>query len=153
MNVQIDHLFNHDEHRAYIARAIFAEFWADQPEYSPAVFERLLADASSADRIPLSLVALIDSQPAGTINLIDNDDEKRRHLHPWLAALIVFPPYRHHGIGSALVVRLLAEAARLGFEEVYFGTDAPGFYKRLGATYFEQARSDLVIMRCATKAL
>ena len=37
------------------------------------------------------------------------------------------------GIGSALVRALLADARAMGFERVWFGTDGPGFYERLGA--------------------
>lgn len=149
--MRIDHLFNHRAHLPTIANAIYEEFWVGRPGYSPAVFEQLLEDASGADRIPLSLVALVDDRPAGTINLIDNDDEARTHLHPWLAALVVFPEYRGHGIGSALVRRLLDEAARLGYGEVFFGTETPEFYTRLGATILEPGSGNLVVMRCATR--
>lgn len=83
---------------------------------------------------------------AGVVNLIDIDDEARSHLHPWLAALIVVPEYRGRGFGGALVQGYLAEAQRLGFTRVYLGTDAPDFYRRLGAQPLEWARPDLLIM-------
>ena len=135
---QIDHLFNHPEHRSLVAGWIYHEFWRDCPGYSVATFEELLREADHPDRIPLSLLALVDGQPAGTVNLIHNDDESRPHLHPWLAALVVTPEQRGRGIGSALVRRLLHEARRLGVTDVYFGTDIPDFYARLGALSHEQ---------------
>lgn len=47
--------------------------------------------------------------------------------------------------------RLLELAARLGYDAVYLGTDAPAFYARFGASFHEQARPDLVTMRCPTR--
>ena len=110
------------------------------------VAQRMLRDADNPDRIPLSLLALVDGQPAGTVNLIHNDDKTRPHLHPWLAALVVVPERRGQGIGSALVRALLQEARRLGCDELYLGTDIPGFYERLGAVIHEQLREDHWVM-------
>jgi predicted N-acetyltransferase YhbS len=143
----IHHLFNRPSQREAVARLIYEEFWTGKTGYSPAYFAARLRTASSADRIPLSLVAMVGGALAGTVNLIDNDDEKRSHLHPWLAALIVRPEFRGGGIGSELVRSLLGEAKRLGFATVYFGTDGPGFYVRLGATVHEQVTAEFFIMK------
>ena len=151
MRFEIDHLFNHRQHVARVAGVIYDEFWADQSGYSASDLERLLGDALSDSTIPLCFVALELGEPVGTINLIDNDDPSRTHLHPWLAALVVIESHRGQGIGAALVARLLDAAARLGYGEVYLGTDAPGYYERFGATIHEHVRSDLVIMRCPTQ--
>jgi predicted N-acetyltransferase YhbS len=86
------------------------------------------------------------------VNLIDNDDRKRTHLHPWLAAMVVVEGFRGMGIGSRLVQALLAEARRLGFPCVYFGTDGPGFYTRLGAVLHEQVTPEFCIMRFPLEA-
>ena len=45
----------------------------------------------------------------------------------WLAAMVVAKQFRTQGIGTQLVRALLAEAQRLGFATVYFGTDGPVF--------------------------
>lgn len=129
---------------------IYLEFWRDRAGYSPAVFERLLAQATTADRIPLCLLALAGDEIAGTVNLIENDDEARPHLRPWLAALIVTPEWRRRGIGTALVDRLLLEASRLGHGIVYLGTSSPEFYVKRGAQHLERARPDLVVMAIET---
>jgi hypothetical protein len=42
---------------------------------------------------------------------------------------------------------LVDEARRLGVARVYFGTDGPGFYTRLGAVLHEQVRADFCFMR------
>ncbi len=147
MTAQIDHLFNHPEHRSLVAGWIYHEFWRDRPGYSVAMFEELLRKADDPDRIPLSLLALVDGQPAGTVNLVHNDDESRPHLHPWLAALVVTPERRGSGVGSALVRRLLCDARRLGVTDLYLGADIPDFYARLGAVRHERASDSLWIMR------
>jgi predicted N-acetyltransferase YhbS len=68
-------------------------------------------------------------------------------LRPWLAAMVVAKAFRGQGIGSQLVRALLAEAERLKFSVVYFGTDGPGFYERLGAVRHEQVTPEFCIMR------
>jgi predicted N-acetyltransferase YhbS len=150
MQLTIDHLFNHIEHIPQVADWIYTEFWADQPGYSPAFFERLLRQANDPNKILLALVALVAGHPAGTINLIANDDPARPHLAPWLAALVVAVPYRGRGIGTRLVQILGEQARRLGHGQVFLGTDQPAFYSRLGATFYEQASTTLQIMRLPT---
>jgi predicted N-acetyltransferase YhbS len=150
MSHEIDHLYAHYDHLPRIARMIYEEFWVGTDGYTLTELEARLADATSPDRIPLSLVALVDGRPAGTANLIDNDDAARPHLHPWLAALVVLPEHRGLGIGSDLVARLLREAERLGYPEVFLGTGTPRFYARFGAEIIDQARENLFVMRCPT---
>lgn len=131
-----------------VARLIYEEFWCEvEGGYSVADLIAHLRSATDPDRIPLSLIAVEDGQLLGTINLIENDDAKRSPLRPWLAAMVVSQGRRGEGIGSALVRALLAEAGRLGLPRLYFGTDGPGFYARLGAQLHEQVREDFFIMR------
>ena len=150
-DIRIDHLFNRPHHLEKIARMIHREFWSDRAGCSPAVFERLLGQAIDADRIPLCLLALAGDEVAGTVNLIENDDEARPHLRPWLAALIVLPAFRRRGLGAALVERMLREAYRLGHPTVYLGTSSPEFYLKCGARPLERARPDLVVMAIETE--
>ena len=149
MQVQIDHLFEHPRFVRLVAGWIYEEFWRDKPGYGVEKFEGLLRQADDAGRIPLSLIALSDGQPAGTAQLIRSDSERRPHLTPWLAALIVAEPYRRRGIGGLLVRRVAAEAARLGYAELIFGTDIPDFYARFGAGVHERFPGRLCIMRMA----
>jgi predicted N-acetyltransferase YhbS len=97
--------------------------------------------------VPLCLVALQGDAPVGVVNLVDNDDEQHTDWHPWLAGLVVEPAQRGRGIGTQLVQALLGHAQRLGFERVYFGTDGPGFYARLGAVVHLPVRGDFCFMR------
>jgi predicted N-acetyltransferase YhbS len=144
---QIEHLFEHPQQIDGVAQWIYDEFWADKTVHSPSSLAALLRLAARPNAIPQSLLALVDGVPVGTVNLIENDDDKRAHLSPWLAALFVVPAYRRRGVGSALVRELLHAAAGLGIETLYLGTDNPAFYTPLGATIHEQVDRNFAIMQ------
>ncbi len=146
MTSSIHHLFQYPQHTGTVAGWIYREFWEDRNGYDQATLEKLLGDADDPGRIPLSLIALADGVPAGTVNLIYHDNARRPELTPWLAALVVVKKYRGRGIGSALVKRLLTEASRIGISTLYLGTDTPDFYTRLGAFHHETV-DGLHIMR------
>ena len=144
----ITNLFNHPHLIDSVAKMIYNEFWVDVVDGMSV--DNLVAHLKSADRerqIPLSLIAVVDGQLAGTVNLIENDDASRQHLRPWLAAMVVRADLRAKGIGKALVTALLCDARKMGIPTVYFGTDGPGFYERLGAVKHEHVRDDVAIMK------
>ena len=148
MTPEIAHLFHHAQHTHAVAQMIYNEFWIDVVDGLTLEFlDAHLQNTYDPSRIPLSLIALVDGQLVGTVNLIENDDSKRTHLRPWLAAMVVAKEFRGQGIGTQLVRALLVEARRLGFATVYFGTDGPGFYERIGAVKHEHVKDDFCIMR------
>src|ERR1043166_6926720 len=53
--------------------------------------------------LPITFVALSDSQVIGTVTLDTSDLPHFDHLAPWLASLYVVPSRRGEGIGRALV--------------------------------------------------
>ena len=146
MSIVIKDLFEAPEHVPTVARWKYDEFWAGKDRLSLEDLTGLLREARDPDAIPLSLLALCDGRPAGTVNLIEHDDGKRSHLRPWLAALFVAPEYRRFGVGSLLVSTLRERAARIGIQSMYLGTDKSGFYGRLGATIHERGGTDFCIM-------
>lgn len=132
-------LRQHPQHVPFVARLVHDEFWAGVPGgLTEDDLARALAGRAAPGRVIASLLALDGDEPLGCVHLIDNDDASLPDLHPWLAAMVVVPARRGHGIGSALVRTLLAEARALGFEHVWLGTDGPGFYERLGAVRHRQ---------------
>ena len=141
------HLFERPQHLRQVAHWIYEAFWFDLEGYSPAFFEGKLSEANSPNFLPLSLLALDGDSPAGTVNLIVNDDPTRPHLSPWLAALYVLPEFRRRGHAVALCRRLFEEAGRLGCHEVYIETHIPDFYRRFGAQVHEEAADDMWVMR------
>jgi len=55
----------------------------------------------------------------GTVSVIANDEERRPHYTPWVAALWVEPEDRRQGIGAALVRRAAEFAFGTGATRVY----------------------------------
>jgi len=131
--MRIDHLFRTPEHVPTVAGWIHAEFWDHAPDVTAAALAARLREATRTDRIPLAFVAFDGDAPVGTVSLVENDDEARPDLRPWLAALYVRPAARGRGLGAMLVRECLAAAARLGETRVHLGTSTPVFYARLGA--------------------
>jgi predicted N-acetyltransferase YhbS len=146
--LQINHLLKHPQFIEPVAQMIYNEFWRDVVNgMSLNDLVEHLQDANNADRIPLCLIALQDEELVGTVNLIENDDAARSHLRPWLAAMVVREDQRNNGIGTKLVSALLTEARRMQIPALYFGTDGPGFYERIGALQHEKIRADFCIMK------
>jgi predicted N-acetyltransferase YhbS len=145
--IEVAHLFRCPQHRPAVARLIHDEFWSDVEGASVEGMQARLTLADAADRVPLALVALHAGEPVGAVNLVERDNDLHPEWTPWLAGMVVAAPWRGRQVGSTLVRALLAETRRLGIERVYFGTDGPGFYTRLGARIVEQARPQFWFMR------
>lgn len=145
--VELVHLFQHPQLRDQVARLIHDEFWTQVPGASAEGMATRLGQADRLDRVPLCRVAVHRGRPVGVVNLVENDDEQHVDWTPWLAGLVVAAPWRGRGVGSRLVRCLLDDARALGVSRVYFGTDGPGFYTRLGAVPHEQPRADFWFMR------
>jgi predicted N-acetyltransferase YhbS len=140
------HLFELPHLRDSVAKIIYDEFWTDVPDASPILMSHRLAMATTIDSLPLCRIAVLNNEPVGVINLIEYDDPNPRIGRPWLAGLVVAPEIRGQGLGSLLVKAILEDAIRLGEKEVFLGTDSPQFYEKLGATRYEQLRTDFWLM-------
>ncbi len=147
MPPRICHLLEAPQYRAAAAVLIHHEFWTGVAGASAEKMATRLSQASSPDALPLCLIALQGGELIGAINLVDNDDDDHTDWHPWLAGMVVAAPHRGQGIGSQLVRALLVEAKRLNFDRVYFGTDGPHFYERLGAFVHHVPREGFWFMR------
>jgi predicted N-acetyltransferase YhbS len=147
MAVTVGHLAAYPQHLGFIAGLVYREFWADVPDgYSEADLAAVFGGHAPPGRVLASLIALDGDTPLGCVHLIDNDDPSLPELYPWMAAMVVTPERRGQGIGSLLVRALMREAKAMGFERIWFGTDGPGFYERLGAVKHLQKGRDFWIM-------
>jgi len=148
MQPTIHYQFDLPGRQREIASLIHHEFWTEVPGASVEAMQTRIAAGQYRDMLPLTLAALDGDTLCGVVNLVDNDDENQPEWGPWLAGMVVAKPWRGKGVGSALVLRLLDEARRQGHPRVYFGTDGPGFYTRLGAVPHQQGRrADFWFMR------
>ena len=147
MALTICHLFEQLQHRYAVAALIHNEFWTEVSGASVEKMALRLSHASTPDAVPLCLIALHGDEVLDAINLVDNDDDDHTDWHPWLAGMVVAESHRGQGIGSQLVRALLVEAKRLNFDRVYFGTDGPRCYERLGAVVHHVPREGFWFMR------
>jgi len=144
----VEPLSRHPRLVGFVAALVWREFWADvQDGMTEAELAEAFAGRAAPGRVLASLVALEGDTPLGCVHLIDNDDPSLTELYPWMAAMVVVPERRGQGIGSTLVRALMREARARGFEQLWFGTDGPGFYERLGAVKHLPKGTDFWIMR------
>jgi len=104
------------------------------------------------DQIPLTVVALANTEVLGSASLVAHDMDTRPELTPWLAGVFVGPEYRRRGIASELVRRIVAEAARLRVPLLYLYTmQSEKLYENLGWAVEERTKyrgHEVVIMTC-----
>jgi N-acetylglutamate synthase-like GNAT family acetyltransferase len=82
---------------------------------------------------PITLIALVDGECAGTVSIFENDLKIQRELTPWLASLYVNPHYRGKGIAKELINKVQQVVKELGFKELYLRTEHTSeYYRRLG---------------------
>ncbi len=132
------------------------EYLADYPEYVPVVaawqhaqFGYLTPLATLEDRtdrlnrslqkdaLPMALVALSDGTIVGSAGILPATIT-HKHLTPWLSSVYVPGEHRGKGIASALSLRAVAEAAKLGYDRLYlFTPHNEKLYARIGWSTFE----------------
>jgi len=129
----IAYLADHPEHIPELAARHHGQWSHLYPGETLADFEHHLRASAQRGAIPLTVVALVGSEPVGSASLIEHDLDSHPELSPWLANVHVAPPFRSRGIATALVRRIIEEAFVLGVQTIYLFTDrAPDFYCRLG---------------------
>jgi GNAT superfamily N-acetyltransferase len=104
------------------------------------------------DKIPFTLVGLLEERPVATSTVVNCDLPARKDLYPWLAAVYVDPAYRSSGFGTAVVKAACAHVAALGNNRLFLYTErAPGFYEKLGWTVLETRTylgDEITVMGC-----
>lgn len=137
MAIDIAYLSDHPEHIETCACWIYG-LWGCQ---SSAAYDKVLSritEGAQRETLPMTLVALHNAKPAGTISLWKTD-ASRPEFTPWLSALYVHPFHRNNGIAQLLIERLISEANRLNLKALYLVTEeAKHLYERFGWTKIEQ---------------
>jgi GNAT superfamily N-acetyltransferase len=120
--IQIEYLADHVSLIPILAEWHHGEWRHLTPGETIADCARRLRESATRDGCPSTFVALLDGELLGSASLVAHDMEIRPNLTPWLSALYVAPVRRRHGVGSALVQRVVQEAARLNVQTLYLFT-------------------------------
>jgi GNAT superfamily N-acetyltransferase len=136
--MRIEYLADHRALVPELARLHFSQWGHLHPDETIEDRTRRLRGSCGRSAVPTVLVALAGPELRGSAMLIAHDMDSRPELTPWLAGVYVLPEHRRRGYGSALVDRVVSEAAALGVPELYLYTpDADDFYSRLGWSVLE----------------
>jgi len=83
--------------------------------------------------IPITLVAVEDTMPVGSVSIKMDDLMERTDINPWLASLYVVADYRGRGIGNELLQAAQNTARTVGIARLYLYTHtANALYERDG---------------------
>jgi GNAT superfamily N-acetyltransferase len=130
--VRIDNIADHPDLVETVARWQWSE-WGRDPADSLAARIASIGAETDPDRIPTTFVALDGDDPLGSASLVADDMSTHPELTPWLASVYVTPAARGGGVASALVRRVMRQAAAMGITRLYLYTEsAQGLYEKLG---------------------
>jgi len=96
------------------------------------------------DKIPLTLVALRDGVPVGTVSLKEQSEPELVAYSkgdPWLGSLQVILNERGKGLGDELLNLAKTLARGLGYQNIFLYTSNPanlGWYRKRGAHFVEK---------------
>lgn len=100
-----------------VADMVYKEFVAASGSGMP--YEDVFSFFSNAhsETLPVTFIAIIDDECAGTVSAFEHDCKERPEYKPWLASLFVEPACRSLGIGQTLIEALLSRLYRSVFED------------------------------------
>ena len=133
MDLSLAYLADYPEAGARLARWHYAEWMDLLPEWSVAEASAELATHTGRQVAPTTVIALVDGQLAGSASLLIDDMPGTEAWSPWLGSVFVAPEHRGHGVGAAMVDRVIADATALGFPMLHlFTTEAERWYRPKG---------------------
>jgi len=121
------------EYLEKLAKWHHAEWSYLNPERSFAERLEEMALDLAGNAVPATYFAEIDGNLAGSATILDDDMSTHPELGPWLASVFVSPQYRHRGIATALVRKIMQHAKQANVETLFLYT--PGqerLYEQLG---------------------
>jgi GNAT superfamily N-acetyltransferase len=133
LRLRIENIADHPDLIETVARWQWGEWGHLDPADSLAARIASIGAQTDLDRIPTTFVALDGDEPLGSASLVADDMPTHPELTPWLASVYVAPAARGRGVASALVRRVVQQAATLGVTRLYLYTEsAQGLYEKLG---------------------
>lgn len=159
MKCEVKQLAECQRHIETVGNWIFQEWWSKRGESAEAVLDWLRTH-NQKDKVPYTVVALVDGIPVGSCSVIENDCVHRPQYAPWVAAVFIKPEMRNRGIASAILQEAAAIAHRANVHGLYIdclAITAP-LYEKNGWRIFEREVGDKesvvllrVIEECLTK--
>jgi len=122
MTIEIHYLADLPAHAPMLAQWHYDEWRHFVDGDSPERRLRLLLARANHRAVPTVFVAVDGTRLLGSATLAEHDMETRPDLTPWMVDVFVAPEFRRRGIASALVKRVVHEAAELGVGELYLFT-------------------------------
>jgi len=139
--LHIDFLCYHQQFIPQLAEFLWKEWARFYLPFNITNIEQVKADLRkncNIDRVPITLIATINSELVGTVSF-GNDDLPATPYQPWLMSLFVLPQFRGQGIAKQLIQRVIQLAKQLGYSTVYLWTeDKQEMYSRLGWKFFQE---------------
>jgi len=148
--MQIDYLADHQGFIPTLAQWHHRAWAYLRPGDSVEARITRLRECCGHREIPTVVIAFTERTLAGSAMLVEHDMDTRMDLSPWLAGVFVAPVQRRHGVGAALVQRVIEDATALGVQRLYLYTPSTEhFYSRLGWSLVERTSyrgADVAVM-------
>ena len=136
--MQIGYLTDYQEFIPTLARWHHDEWAYLRPGDSVKARIERLRGCCGHREIPTVVISFTDSTLLGSAMLVAHDMDTRMEFSPWLAGVFVAPEHRRHGIGAALVGRVIEDATALGVRCLYrYTPSTEHFYSRRGWSLIE----------------
>jgi predicted N-acetyltransferase YhbS len=151
--MKIEYLCDNEQHVPTLAAWHHAQFGYLSPNSTLASRQEKLEATCRKDALPITLIALSDEGDLlGSASILITTIT-HQHLTPWLSTVFVAEKFRGHGIASGLSLRMIGEAKRLGYDQLYlFTPHNERLYARLGWETFGRAThngTEVVLMQWA----
>lgn len=145
--IQIETLTSRPELAPVLAFWAYGEWYAGRSIDFTTVLRAYQARGKEGSTT-LTLIALVDSYPAGMVSLRPRELKSCPSMGPWLSSLYVVPGYRRRGIAQTLMDNLCARARENGYPSMYLFLN-PGtrdnlrpYYSRRGWTFHTHAQDN-----------
>lgn len=126
-------IFELSEKQNYKEKAI-QYFWKQWGSESNFKFyeDCMIHSLNGKKNLPNFYIGLEKEEIVGSYALLTNDIISRQDLYPWFACLYVNESKRKKGYAEKLLNHALAQAKKMGYNELYLSTDLINFYERKG---------------------
>jgi GNAT superfamily N-acetyltransferase len=143
MQVEVKQLAECPEHLETVGSWIYEQWWR-RPGNTVEVVLRLLREHVAQDKVPFTVIALVDGSPVGSCCVVENDCAFRPQYAPWVAAVYVKPGLRRQGVASSLLQEVVAIAKRAQVVGLYIDchVGTVPVYERSGWTILERNVGD-----------